>query len=455
MSVTGPLFGSVLTPLSVSPLSWPIVALTLHWEYLTASTDTRYPRIKAVNMAVPNSPSSALDGHIFTLSYLRQVIQNLDVLPNLPKIPVRPLFQTRDPGYEIRRAELSSAASRLGSELSLLSAAIEEIQELVRSVQNSLEATKNACATVHMLLPELLGEIFTLAVHDHDAPTDLRQAFAFSQVCSSWRAVAMDQGQIWTRVNLSPLLDPQRQDYLEWWCARARNYPLHVTFGPASFFRQYRYCAEVHVALVAGLERLGKWAGQIHSVYVEEENVDRALKDSGAFPTKFSSLKSIQLRSSTHESANADRRNWGRWDAPTLEEVAIFRGSSDQYPIGRFLDGLLSSRVKRLTFRDYSITGRDMLGSLMACPNLVELSLEDLSLRYSGPDPSSRFPMQSLEVLNLRAWNPQYGASVLVNCFTFPSLRQVTFQGEKFHDTRSIRLLVSDVRLIHPLENHH
>ena len=147
------------------------------------------------------SLSTTLEEHTFTLSYLRQVIQKLNVLPNLPKLPAQPLFETRYPDYEIRRAELTSTASRLSSEIALLSTAVYEIQEIIRNVQYSLDATKSACAPVHMLLPELLGEIFTLAVYDHDAPTDLKQAFTLSHVCSSWRTVALD----WVRCGHGPI----------------------------------------------------------------------------------------------------------------------------------------------------------------------------------------------------------------------------------------------------------
>lgn len=180
--------------------------------------------------------------------------------------------------------------------------------------------------------------------------------------------------------------------------------------------------------------------------------VDEVLKISGPLPTTFSSLKSIHLFSRSGIRASEHRSDWARWDVPILEEVAISGGTTSHYPMERFLDGLLSPRIKCLTLEDHGINEKGLAERLRACPNLVELNLEDLTVSRSSywdrPPPS---PMQSLKTLHVSHWDVADLVRELTANFTFPSLKRVTFRGETYplDKAQPIRLLVSDTQGIH------
>ena len=209
------------------------------------------------------------------------------------------------------------------------------------------------------------------------------------------------------------------------------------------------------MALSTELECLGKWTSQIASLRVENETMELVLKDSGPLPIKFMNLKSLHLSSTTAERANQRRTQWVRWDTPSLEELVTFGSSEPHYPKERFLDSLLSSRIKRLTLEDHWIDEDQLYDRLMACPNLIELSLEGLKVMGLKWEPQHQYPLQSLQILDLGIWEMDiyYPVALLTRCFTFPSLKRVTFKGNTMNQqfaAHSIRQFVSNISVVNP-----
>ncbi|KAJ8089094.1 hypothetical protein PM082_014342 [Marasmius tenuissimus] len=149
------------------------------------------------------------------------------------------------------RAQLEYGASS-----TLLDALETRIQELSASMQSLKEARAHIVQKKHILSsilhpirrlpPEILSEIFRIRAfnemdlerNDFPGSLDTRKApWTLSQVCRTWRLVAVSMPDLWTQVNVSwaeAVISPQRAASLESMLSiqlkRSQDQPLSISF---------------------------------------------------------------------------------------------------------------------------------------------------------------------------------------------------------------------------------
>lgn len=372
--------------------------------------------------------SIALDQHPFTLTHVHHVVQNVDL--SLPKLPPHPLFLNRDPDYKTELAHWTSVSARLTSDVALIYATIKSLRSLVQRIRDSLKEIGNVCAPVYVLPTEILQEIFSLVVDDARPPSTW-QARILSGVCSHWRTAALACGYIWTSVDIMPMLNPSKSEYLLWWCARVRNYPIHITLRSPSALR-FGKPEVIHAYLIAGLIRLGMIANHVRSIKVIDKYVSDAIRCIGPIPIHFPSLKSVDMRCNLGLRLARIGRDSSRWSVPLLRDITLsmnFRGKSEGL---WFLDGLLSPSVQRLTFLEGKLDISQLKEVLASCPNLVELNLNGVEYFRDGEsgsaEPGGPFNLESLRGLSITECDPMEALEILAEIVTFTTLNRITLE---------------------------
>lgn len=81
---------------------------------------------------------------------------------------------------------------------------VSKITSILRNVEANVDRLLNSFNPINQLPPEILGVIFRLAINANDED-DICDAIPISQTCSLWRKLALDDGTLWSTLNLARL----------------------------------------------------------------------------------------------------------------------------------------------------------------------------------------------------------------------------------------------------------
>ncbi|KAJ7172064.1 hypothetical protein C8R46DRAFT_137508 [Mycena filopes] len=138
-----------------------------------------------------------------------------------------------------------------------LTAQIDELHSLREKERSALAELRLTVVPVGQLPPELLAEIFKLAVetpifalerggyldmYSGDARVALRKILRLSQVCGHWRQLVLNSPQLWAAgvvdVNFSRTLTDKYLDGLKSRLARSTPHPISVSFTGTALLSQ-------------------------------------------------------------------------------------------------------------------------------------------------------------------------------------------------------------------------
>ncbi|KAF8606128.1 hypothetical protein BDV93DRAFT_361717 [Ceratobasidium sp. AG-I] len=316
---------------------------------------------------------------------------------------------------------------------------------------------KDSCVPINSLHPEILALIFSLVLDERSyAPTvtvfdpfrsdpcDLNESFkqarltkiiTISGVCAYWRRIALNNGAFWTYI---PIFLTSRSiqrslDSTSVWLDHAQTSPLHV-------FIDTRRSKKIHLlnlsetTLESALLEAPFGNKQIQTLYLSVGNSGyfNALLDNWFGTGVSGSLMKLRLLLKNEINDPLAFQNW----LSQCQELRLFRMNAgplcnDHFPLLPNLTDLeLNSFAHPLTTLQFA-------NVLRGCPNLRQLTLDDMSFLATASIDETPVPLQHLKVLNLTEIN---ATSVLPLISSKSDSLSITITAMSLEDT-SVNLI--------------
>ncbi|KIM36164.1 hypothetical protein M413DRAFT_31917 [Hebeloma cylindrosporum] len=293
---------------------------------------------------------------------------------------------------------------------------------------------------VAQLPVEIICEIFEKFMEDDllhptrdDTPvplvshTCLSNPTKLGQICSRWRAVAVNQPTLWSNILIyNPKLS---QVYLtEVWLQRSGNKPLNLEIGYYGRKRDYDLISSAQI-LQSFIAHLGRWKRFRLDMTIELLGPLHAIVKS---PHKPLILESIQLNfynsfRCNHAADHIDEVWKYFHGCPTLRQVVWSGNKVDRFP---------KHAPSHLTHIHvwFSVSIHDIMTFLPQTPLIQELQFEELRLRSEHPPipTSPHLLLQHLRLLRIRSH--EVPGTALILRLTCPSLESLVLNHSNFLD---------------------
>ncbi|KAF5335363.1 hypothetical protein D9611_011661 [Ephemerocybe angulata] len=341
-----------------------------------------------------------------------------------------------------------------------LASKVAELRSQLQVLEDQLFRHHSVLSTSRYMPPEILGDIFHLAMGTDVLTKEGRQALIdITLVCKKWREAAYLTGQLWARLHIpSPKSAPF--DDIEKWLSRSKGSPKTIVFGPLSDDDEVWGLNPIYCDCLAPSEckmntpRLLKFltnGPHLHELAFRNisANCLRALLESTKRLTD-ASWRSWDSLTVTFEGDTEDN-NWGMVPLPTLSpffHLPAVRSLTISLPEQDTEEGVTSAFLYFPGYVLQALTSLDvecnwdspqLLVSLKDCINVERLSLNfsDSVHTWTSNDPAlsdigtiSLSTVRSLTVKHC----PRATASLFFRHLHFPSLVDFRLTQTYYHD---------------------
>jgi len=130
-----------------------------------------------------------------------------------------------------------------------LPALASKLLAISSQAERKLATASSAFVPIHTLTPELIGDCFCMGI-PNDVASRPTYARNLSQVCGSWRAVAINRSELWTT-----LVATWSEEYAQLCAMRAKDRPLDIVMAIKA---RYRWSLD-HWILCGGFSPFQQW----------------------------------------------------------------------------------------------------------------------------------------------------------------------------------------------------
>ncbi|KAF9513664.1 hypothetical protein BS47DRAFT_1343891, partial [Hydnum rufescens UP504] len=291
---------------------------------------------------------------------------------------------------------------------------VRDVASRIRSIQTNLERrnalTKNADTPIHLLPPDVLGDIFMTAVW-----SERSFVVKISHVCSYWRAVALQHTRLWAHIKAragNSFLNGAVRE----WIRRSGDGPLDIMLEPPG---------------LPLLKLLGISGSRIRSLFLW----NTGLVEEGRYGNrpdyirkmKFSALEELRILSLQEKYVGL---NDYRFPRLRLLEVT---GSPPDLPT---LSPAYGSQLRTLSLASVNLALADWIRIINMCQSLETLWLSSPVIGDAPPEaslgPDEIWEMNKLTYLGVRGLA---AGGLLLRRMRFPNLRTFFLQAIDTYQT--------------------
>ena len=360
-------------------------------------------------------------------------------------------------------------------ELQEIEIEIQRLYELVettkikrKTIQKRIDDLNIILSPVRRLPPDVLHEIFfhCLPTHRNPIMSSSESPVLLTQICSSWRAIALSSPRIWSKIHIPLPGDPSwipgsgqtsdenklsrrylriagilqlRCDAVRRWLSRSGTCPLSISIyypSPDSGRQNTKVDELYHEMFNILLSFADRWS----DVDLDMPDDIRSQLQVNTQPTTFSSLKSLKLNGDFH--SNPESPPIGLLAAPSLCSITI-RGIQMTYDMTRKLVQPVWNRLTHITITSGTID-ICLVFLLRQCPNLIVGNFMDIRRQWSVLpvlDQEDIF-LPCLESLAVKDYSSHETMSIIFNAIKAPALTKLSYQWttSKHYDDSNIPL---------------
>lgn len=303
----------------------------------------------------------------YTLKDLAVVADGLDLDLN-EGASLIPVYFSRGAERQARVAAIHEVEDHLQEQIKALDVIQSKIFTSIRVLELRRAEASNALLAVNSLPPEVLGEIFMMAIEPADdifVDDSPSSAFRFSHVSSYWRDVALGCSPLWSRANLSAFAGRPDRAYVDTWLSRARTTPLRLCIDASGFPSDS----------TGSIRLLGTALQRVMSLHVMIQHA--RIRDFLIPHASISFLKLEVLHITLGRNAE-HRYNWG-WDVPSLRDFKLVDKRSQ--PPDTIPFHMLRFQLQSLYLEGGRSQPVPMIEALMRCTLLRCLTLNGVTIQ--------------------------------------------------------------------------
>ncbi|KAF6754899.1 hypothetical protein DFP72DRAFT_897971 [Ephemerocybe angulata] len=345
-----------------------------------------------------------------------------------------------------------------------LASKVAELRSQLQVLEDQLFRHHSVLSTSRYMPPEILGDIFHLAMGTDVLTKEGRQALIdITRVCKKWREAAYLTGQLWARLHIpSPRFAPF--DDIEKWLSRSKGSPKTIVFGQLSDDDEVWGLNPIYCDCLAPSEctmntpRFLKFltnGPHLHELALRNisANCLRAMLESTKRLTNASDSPTWHAWDSLTVTFEGDveDNSWGMVPLPTLSpffHLPAVRSLTISLPEQETEEGITSAHLyipssvlQGLTFLDIECNwdSPQLLFSLKHCVNLQRLSLNfsDAVQTWTSNDPAlsdiGTISLSTVHSLTVKHC-PRATASLFFRHLHFPSLVDLRLTQTYYHD---------------------
>ena len=356
------------------------------------------------------------------LNHIVATVESLELYPF--DVDLSPAYAEHDRNIRAsRRKSLEKAREQIDAQVKAIRRIESRVQFLQRDLERRSALLHNACAPVHGLPPDVLGDIFTVTVHSINPLDDYYQrspvrsyATSISHVCSYWRAVALQRPLLWSPIVVRR--DKVLSDDVREWVRRSGDAPLDVVLYPSDLLP---------------LMNLDLPIARIRSLVFFEDISPRLLRqyldDLSGFVRSMSSLEHLRIYSYrsaerpmspdllSPDTMNRNPFDLNSFELPHLRRLEVFEFRRDLLE----LNPTRGSQLRHLSLCNTYLNLKAWRHIVHVCHSLETLRLSNALDEFrDSPEVGEIWEMNKLIRLEIYA---QSAGSIVFPHMRFPDLR--------------------------------